>query len=148
MRVDDGADRCGGALRELGLHRPGIFHVAGRVDHDRPARAFDQHRVRVGETDRDPHAVGNLDDLAPELGGVRAQLLASGKLLRRRAAGDQEHHESGDHRAPRVATEQSPHQGLQTPATRATTVRDYLKGARQTEKKQLISSSDNRRQPD
>ena len=25
MRVDDGADRCGGELRELGLHLLGIF---------------------------------------------------------------------------------------------------------------------------
>jgi hypothetical protein len=43
MRQDDRADRCGGEPGELGLHRLGIFHVAGCVDHDRPALAFDQH---------------------------------------------------------------------------------------------------------
>ena len=68
MGVDDGADRCGGDLRELGLHRLGIFHVAGRVDHDRPALAFDQYRVGVGEADGDPHAVGDLDHFPAELG--------------------------------------------------------------------------------
>ena len=34
---------------------------SSRVDHDRPALAFDQHRVGVGEADGDPHAVGDLD---------------------------------------------------------------------------------------
>lgn len=46
----------------------GIFHVAGRIDHDRPALALDQHRVGVGEADGDPHAVGDLDHLPAELG--------------------------------------------------------------------------------
>jgi hypothetical protein len=81
VSVDDCAHRCVKEIPERGPHLARFPWVASRIDDDRPAVALDQGHVACRVTNGDVHTVAHPDHLLAELIGMRAQLLAPGKIL-------------------------------------------------------------------